>query len=182
MGRGDVFGRISDDPDLLAHEAAARARAAALDGDTYQGRAFGGIGAKATEAEAMPQVAPLQLDASALFEIASCEPDRRAAPLEVVERFVDGGLYMISPDRDLRGQMADIGSEDRATLVLSRRTAVVVLEHALENERIGHAIEPKVRERAMQAQLFVAGAFKSPASRAVAADESSVDVEEVENG
>ena len=144
--------RVADDPDLVAHEAAAGARHAALDGDAHEVRAQGRVAAVAAEGEAVPQVAALQLDARAGLEVAGGEADGRAARLEEVERLVHRGLDVVEAGRDLGLEVAHVDVEDGARLLGGGRAIVVVTEDAVEDERIGHAVEAQVLERAEDAQ------------------------------
>ena len=106
------------------------------------------VAAVAAEGEAVPQVAALQLDARAGLEVAGGEADGRAARLEEVERLVHRGLDVVQAGRDLGLEVAHVDVEDGAHLLGGGRAIVVVTEDAVEDERIGHAVEAQVLERA----------------------------------
>ena len=122
-----------------------------------------------------------ELDARARFEVAGGEADGGAARFEMIERLVHGGLDVIEAGGDLGFEVAHVDVEDGAHLLVGGRAIVMVAEDAVEDERIGHAVEAQVLERAEDAHVIVAGALEGAAARAVAADERAVDVEEVQH-
>ena len=125
---------------------------AALDADAHQLGALVRVGAVAAEGEAVPQIAALELDARARLEVAGGQPDDRRRDSRQIERLVHRRLDVIEPGRDLALEVAHVDVEDGARLLVGGRAIVVMAEDALEDQRIGHAVEPQVLERAGDAE------------------------------